>query len=251
MDHDDTADNIFPLFDGLDTTPFGAPKATPAARTDHGWSAEPEPTITDDAPSGDPTAPPPATPPRRRLARRAGPLPLSRAAVWLAAALVSGAALASARSMLAPTEPTPRSASPTTHPLPATSHRAAVPAKVSSPTPDRDRRQHANRATHRTQRHASPTKTIVQVRYVTRPAAPVASNQSAASDPSQSAAPAPSPPASTTPSPASGTPASSGSGSGSGSRGGGGSASSASNSPSNPPAFGANGTLAPGHSPDG
>jgi len=234
VDHDDTANNIFPLFDGLDTTPFGAPKATPAARTDHGWSAEPEPTITDDAPSGDPTAPPPATPPRRRLARRAGPLPLSRAAVWLAAALVSGAALASARSMLAPTEPTPRSASPTLSRLRAPSHWAAIPAKVSSPSRHRDRRHHANRATHRTQRHASPTKTIVQVRYVTRPAAPAASNQSAASAPSQIAPAAPAPAASTASPPASHPPAST-----------------APASPAKRPVFGANGTLAPGHSPDG
>lgn len=241
MDHDDTANNIFPLFDGLDTTPFGAPKATPAARTDAGWSAEPEPTITDDTFLEDPSAPGLPAPQVRRRGRRAGVLHLSRAAVWLAAALVSGAALASTRAMLLPTGATPRHASPTTH-LPPPSYRAATPAKLSSPSSHaRTQRRHTSRAvsaTRRARRPSSPIKTIVQVRYVTPSPAPVPVTQYAAANPAQPAARAAEPSRSSPTPTATNAPRST-------------PASTVSTNTSKRPVFGANGTLAPGHSPDG
>lgn len=100
MDSEDKSGNVYALFPGIDTTPFGK---TPEAG-DEGWSALPEPTITtDDEPrqsgSGD-----------SGVARRAprGGIGRIAAVASLAAAVIAGAGFAAAQGLLShPTRKSP------------------------------------------------------------------------------------------------------------------------------------------------
>jgi hypothetical protein len=82
--------NVYALFPGIDTTPFGDPGTTEeSSGTDQGWSATPEPTITEATASASP----------RRVACRAGRrhLALGRSVIALGAAAVIGAGAGAAR----------------------------------------------------------------------------------------------------------------------------------------------------------
>lgn len=96
MDQHDAPDNVYALFPGIDTKPFGA-RASEAAEVlgGAGWSAAPERTVTD------------STPVLAR-AKQWLPHPLTRTARvrivgWLALAVIAGAAMSIARGALAPT----------------------------------------------------------------------------------------------------------------------------------------------------
>ncbi|MGH2909899.1 MAG: hypothetical protein ACRDK8_11430, partial [Solirubrobacteraceae bacterium] len=194
---DSTPDNVYGLFPGIDTTPFGA--STPATGADHGWSATPEPTIAD-ADDQRPSDVSPAAGDPRRLAHDKRAHLLSRAAVWMLVALLTGGALAAAHVMLSPAGSTPHSASLTTHVPPASSYRAAAPAKTPSSSHVRVARRPSHRSlstARKARRHAPAAKAAVQVQYVTRATARAGGSHSTAAAPATSTTPIQPPPAST------------------------------------------------------
>jgi hypothetical protein len=85
VQHDDDPQNVFALFPGIDTAPFGRAADTEAL-SDDGWSAVVKPTIALEAVSG-------AGSGARRWPTRA-------AAIWIALALVVGAGIAVGRTLL-------------------------------------------------------------------------------------------------------------------------------------------------------
>ncbi len=106
MAHEDSSDNVFGLFPGIDTAPFGAGRGSESSEssvTDDGWSATPEPTVTDEA-NLDGGAGYAATHPDT-CAREAHHRPGASAPAlrWLAVAVLAGGLIAVARVVLSPT----------------------------------------------------------------------------------------------------------------------------------------------------
>lgn len=225
-------DNVYPLFSGIDTTPFG-PTSQEAA-TDDGWSTTPEANVTDDNAANDSSQRRPFAGSRgSRRRRQATRLP--RPTGWIALALLAGVGLASARQILQ-TGPTARPA----HPSSGHTYRASVPAA----TPARDK-QAGTQPPHvpaqrlrNDRRYAISRRASAHLHHTTKPSTP-ASTARYVSSGSQEPPVAPGQAAPTAGTSTAATATSSSP------------VTNTSQATNNPPAFGANGVLGPGSSPNG
>jgi hypothetical protein len=138
MDHHDATDNVYALFPGIDTRPFGRANEPPARQpslADPAWNAEiPTRTLVDDEPpNGTSHADPHPERPgiRRYPPHLRGPI---RIAAWVAVALLAGGALALGRSLLiTPSDRAPHALASTGHPQPRpTGSRAPTSARRAS-----------------------------------------------------------------------------------------------------------------------
>lgn len=108
--HDDRPNNLYALYDGIDTTPFGRSSPDRSEHSDEGWSAIPKRTIATDPPPDydhDGFDPAPSQQSMDRRQRR----PRGRNAIrglWIAAALACGASFAAGSAILTPTPTTRR-----------------------------------------------------------------------------------------------------------------------------------------------
>lgn len=164
MEDEDTTHNVYALFPGIDTTPFGGTSRVEPESGDEGWSAVPQRTIsTTDQPLVETPADSSAATgdPRRILhSERRRPLAAGTALLWIAIAVGAGVAFAAGRDLIA---------------QPARQHRLVVfrpsrPVEVAPPIrPEQAATKPAPRETRRvTQRrslrHTNPTTTRAQTR---------------------------------------------------------------------------------------
>ncbi len=225
-------DNIYPLFSGIDTTPFGATSQDQAS--DDGWSTTPETNVTDPA-AGNNSSQRRNIASSRRNRRRRRATRLPRPAAWIALALLAGVGLASARQILQ-TSSTERP----THASSGRTYRAAIP----PPTPTRDKQastqpRHAPvQRLHTQRRNTTSRRARGRPHHGTHASAPTNTARyvsSGSPEPSVAAVQAAPTAGATTPTAATSSRPDT----------------AASQVTNNPPAFGANGVLGPGHSPNG
>jgi len=221
---DDAHSNVHGLFDGM-ATPFGPSATPPPAPGDDGWSAAPEPGITDEhLPQHSTTRAQRHDGEHKRRALRDT---LPAAAVVLA--LIAAAALAAQHAIL--TEPRPATIASHRPPLLRTRTVATARRPARSATARRHTQGHSANSRHRRRSARSTPRTprVSQATPVTYTQPSQSGNQTAAPAVDGPSAHASSPPAGSAPS----------------------SAKAASSSQqSSQPYFGANGILGPGSSPD-
>ena len=132
MEQDETPNNVYALFPGIDTAPFGVAETeerVPPLQADEGWSAVPERSITvghgDEDDLGEPL------PSRRVSLERRSWVPASRPFLWVAAALAAGAAIAAGQAVVDQRSAAPHQRSAVASVAPLERHVLAWPKRAS------------------------------------------------------------------------------------------------------------------------